>query len=100
MMATRSAAKQRKAQRLGHLAAGLLLIAYVYVPVGPQAETLVRLLVVPLLVLTGVLMWQSPRIRRLLKARRGGHGSHSPAAPNITEARTALGRASENQRQA
>jgi hypothetical protein len=74
-MATRSAAKQRKTQRLAHLAGGLLLIAYVYGPVGPQAETLVRLLVVPLLVLTGLLMWQAPRIRRLLKARRGGRNA-------------------------
>jgi len=96
-MAPRSAAKQRKAQRLAHLAGGLLLIAYVYGPVGPRAQTLVRLLVMPLLVLTGMLMWQAPRIRRFLKARHGGRSPSTASSSTVpAEAHASLSPPSEN----
>lgn len=87
-MATRSAATQRKVQRLVHLAAGLLLTGYVYAPVGQRFEDLVRLVVMPLLALTGMLMWQAARIRRMLKARRrrGRRASSSSAASDVVEA--------------
>jgi thiosulfate reductase cytochrome b subunit len=65
-----SAGQQRKVQRLVHLAAGLVLIAYLYAPLGAQLEDAVRFLVLPLLVLTGIAMWQAPRIRRLRKSVR------------------------------
>jgi thiosulfate reductase cytochrome b subunit len=62
-----TAAQQRKAQRRVHLAAALLLIAYVYAPLEAQLQDAVRFLVLPALVLTGIAMWQAPRIRRLRK---------------------------------
>jgi thiosulfate reductase cytochrome b subunit len=60
----------RRAQRRAHLLGGLLLIAYVYAPLEPQIEDLVRFVVVPVVVLTGVAMWQAARFRRILRERK------------------------------
>jgi thiosulfate reductase cytochrome b subunit len=66
-----TAAQQRKAQRVVHMAAALLLIAYLYAPLEAQLQDTVRFLTLPALVVTGIAMWQAPRIRRLRK-RLGG----------------------------
>jgi hypothetical protein len=66
-----TAAQRRKAQRRVHLAAALLLIAYLYAPFEAQLQDAVRFLALPALVVTGIAMWQAPRIRRLRK-RLGG----------------------------
>jgi thiosulfate reductase cytochrome b subunit len=62
-----TAAQQRKSQRVVHLAAALMLIAYLYAPLEAQLQDAVRFIVLPLLILTGIAMWQAPRIRRLRK---------------------------------
>jgi len=64
-----SPGEQRKAQRVAHLVAAVVLFAYLYAPVEPLQDV-VRFVVVPLLTATGIAMWQAPRIRRALKARR------------------------------
>jgi len=66
-----SAAQQRKVQRAAHLVAGLILIAYVYGPNAGHFHDAVRFVVLPLLVLTGIAMWQAPRIRRIRKSVAG-----------------------------
>jgi hypothetical protein len=65
----------RERQRLGHLVAGVALVAYVYMPGGPSAalETAVRWVILPVLAGSGVLMWQWPKIRRW--ARKQGRRS-------------------------
>jgi hypothetical protein len=60
-----TAAQQRRAQRRVHLTAGLLLIVYLYAPLEAQLQDAVRFFVLPALVVTGIAMWQAPRIRRL-----------------------------------
>jgi thiosulfate reductase cytochrome b subunit len=67
-----TAGQQRKVQRVVHLAAAVVLLAYVYAPVEAQLQDAVRFMVFPLLTLPGIAMWQAPRIRRTLKAVRGG----------------------------
>jgi hydrogenase-4 membrane subunit HyfE len=62
-----TAGQQRRAQRRVHVTAGLLLIAYLYAPLEAQLQDAVRFLALPALVLTGIAMWQAPRIRRLRK---------------------------------
>jgi hypothetical protein len=62
-----TAAQQRRAQRAVHLVAGLVLLAYLYAPLEEQLQDAVRFLVLPLLVVTGIAMWQAPRLRRLRK---------------------------------
>jgi thiosulfate reductase cytochrome b subunit len=66
-----TAGQQRKAQRRVHLAAALLLIAYLYAPLETQLQDAVRFLALPALVVTGIAMWQAPRIRRLRKRLAG-----------------------------
>lgn len=62
-----TAAMQRKAQRVVHLVAAIAIVAFVYGPGGTQLHDVVRFFVVPVLALTGLVMWQAPRIRRLRK---------------------------------
>jgi thiosulfate reductase cytochrome b subunit len=76
-----TAGQQRKAQRRVHLAAALLLIAYVYAPLETQLQDVVRFLVLPALVVTGIAMWQAPRIRRLRKRLGATRLALSPTAP-------------------
>jgi hypothetical protein len=75
-----TAGQQRKVQRLVHLAAGLVLIAYLYAPLEAQLEDAIRFLVLPVLVLTGTAMWQAPRIRRLRKTVTGARPVAEPGA--------------------
>jgi len=80
-------AQQRKAQRAVHLAAALMLVAYVYAPVGAHLQDGVRFVGLPLLALTGVAMWQAARIRRL---RRAAARKHAPVESTASTA-TATG---------
>lgn len=61
----------RDRQRLAHLVGGLLLVAYVYVPAGPVLEAAVRWFVLPVLVGSGVVMWQWAKIRRWMRKVKG-----------------------------
>lgn len=60
-------AQQRRVQRGVHLAAALVLVGYVYAPLGTQLQDVVRFVVLPVLLATGIAMWQATRIRRLRK---------------------------------
>jgi thiosulfate reductase cytochrome b subunit len=53
---------------LVHLIAALVLVGYLYAPLEAQLQDVVRFVVLPVLVVTGIAMWQAPRIRRLRKA--------------------------------
>ncbi len=77
--------RQRDAQRAAHIVGGLMLGAYVYVPLvggpAPQfAAAAMQFVVFPAVVATGVLMWQLPRLRRLLKKGRGESKPGNPHA--------------------
>ena len=65
-----TAGQQRKAQRIAHLAAAVVLVGYLYAPLEAQPQDAVRFFVLPLLVMTGIAMWQAPRLRRLRRAGR------------------------------
>jgi hypothetical protein len=64
--------RQRDIQRVVHLVGGVALMLYLYTPLGsaPIFTALMQFLVVPLLVATGMLMWQLPRLRKLLNTKR------------------------------
>jgi hypothetical protein len=53
--------------RYTHLAAGILIILFVYSPFGEVSafELLVQLALIPVVVLTGIWIWQLARVRRL-----------------------------------
>ena len=48
-----------------------MLIAYVYGPNAGHLYDAERFVALPLLVLTGIAMWQAPRIRRIRKSITG-----------------------------
>lgn len=62
----------RDRQRLAHLAAGAVLLVYVYAAplMGPGFAAAVRWLVLPALVISGVALWQWHRVRKLLRGTR------------------------------
>jgi hypothetical protein len=65
-----TAAQQRKVQRGVHLVGAVVLLAYVYAPLESQLQDVVRFVVFPVLIVTGMAMWQAPRIRRARAAMR------------------------------
>ncbi|MCG5219471.1 hypothetical protein [Streptosporangium sp. KLBMP 9127] len=65
-------AKQiRTIQRAVHLAAGLAITGHIYLapPADSPAHAAIRWVIVPVLLASGVAMWQWPRIRRLIRAK-------------------------------
>jgi hypothetical protein len=64
--------RQRDIQRIAHLVGAAALMLYLYTPLGnmPIFTALMQFLVVPLLIVTGMLMWQLPRLRKLLQGNR------------------------------
>jgi len=60
----------RRTLRLGHLVEGVLLMVYVYTPIGDATvgRLIVRIVVVPAIMTTGLLMWKLPASRA--RARR------------------------------
>ena len=73
----------RDLQRAVHLVGGLLVMAAIYSPLRDQAvlEALVQLVVIPVMVLTGLAMWQAARLRRLLARARPAAARHR--APSV-----------------
>lgn len=63
----------RDIQRVTHLVAALVLLLYVYIPLGsvPLLTTVLQFAVLPLLAVTGMLMWQWTRLRKLLNTSWG-----------------------------
>jgi hypothetical protein len=58
--------------RICHLTFGMLLIPYIYSPLGDLAvfEWVVRIALFPLSVVTGIAMWQEAKLRKLLAKGR------------------------------
>ena len=67
------AKRTRDRQRVAHLLTGALVIIYIYLPLSPDSpvQAGVRWVVLPLLALSGIGMWQWPRLRRLARQRAG-----------------------------
>ena len=67
-----NARSTRTIQRLFHLAAGGLLLGYVYAAptLGDEIDAAVRFVVVPVLGLSGLVLWKWPRIRNRIRNPR------------------------------
>lgn len=76
------AKRVRDRQRAVHMVLGIVLVSSVYAPADPGTvfRAIVEYVVAPGVVIVGVLMWQWPTIRRLLRGR-GSARSGSGAAP-------------------
>ena len=66
-----SDATKRSILRWTHIALGIPIIGYVYSPFEelPNYAPVVRFISIPVLVLTGLWMWQGHRLRRLISKR-------------------------------
>jgi hypothetical protein len=55
--------------RLIHLIGGAVLALYIYSPLGgdPVFSATVQWVTIPLLIITGIVLWQQPRLVRLLR---------------------------------
>jgi len=74
----------RNVERAFHIVAGVILLAIAFTPLGDGAvgQTL-RFVVAPLLVASGILMWQHARVTRFL---RGVGAEQSSGHPERTRA--------------
>jgi hypothetical protein len=62
----------RDLERALHLAAGVILLAIVFTPLGDAViGQALRVIVAPMLLASGILMWQHARVTRLLRGAKG-----------------------------
>ncbi|WP_338750660.1 hypothetical protein [Janibacter alittae] len=68
----RTPRRVRERQRFAHLLAGAVLLAYVYAAplLGPGFASAVRWVVVPVLVISGIALWQWHRVRAAVRRRQ------------------------------
>ncbi len=72
-----SGKQQRTILRYTHLLAGMLNVFFIYTPLGDvrEFELLVQIGLVPVIIITGIWMWQQARVRKLLaRGSRRGEG--------------------------
>ncbi len=72
-----SGKQQRTILRYSHLVAGMLNVFFIYTPLGDvwAFQLLVQIILVPVIIITGVWMWQQARVRKLIvKGLRQGEG--------------------------
>ena len=72
-----SGKQQRTILRYSHLFTGMLNVFFIYTPLGDvwEFQLLVQIILVPVIIITGVWMWQQARIRKLIaKWSRQGEG--------------------------
>ncbi len=72
-----SGKQQRTILRYTHLLAGMLNVFFIYTPLGDisEFELLVQIILIPVIIITGVWMWQQARMRKLItKGLRQGKG--------------------------
>jgi hypothetical protein len=63
-----SGKQQRTILRCSHLLAGMLNVFFIYTPLGDvwAFELLVRIILVPVIIISGVWMWQQAKVMKLL----------------------------------
>ena len=64
--------RPRVLQRFLHLVTGVAILAHLYLApaLGSIPDLAVRWLAAPALVLSGLVMWQGPKIKRRIRSRR------------------------------
>jgi hypothetical protein len=62
----------RQIIRIAHLVEGVLIGVYFYSPLGsePFYGDLIRFVVLPMIVVSGLVMWQQPKVVKLLRRQR------------------------------
>jgi hypothetical protein len=67
-----SSALERTFIRTLHLVLSIPIIGFIYGPVAhiPPAATFTRVVAVPIVIISGLWLWQKPRVIRLLRRRK------------------------------
>lgn len=80
---SRNLGRQRRVQRGVHLVAGAVLLATAYAPITSSWRDVIRWVILPILVVTGLWMWNAARIRRFIDGRVSGRpvGSGTASIP-------------------
>jgi hypothetical protein len=67
-----TASRERSIIRILHLVLSIPILGFLYGPVAgiPPAAWFTRYIALPLVALSGIWLWQKPRLLRLLKNRR------------------------------
>jgi hypothetical protein len=69
---SRTGKQLRDLERALHLAAGVILLAIVFTPLGSAViGQVLRVVAAPMLVASGILMWQHARVTRLIRGAKG-----------------------------
>lgn len=74
--------RARTLMRTVHITLGLCLGAFVYLPTAwtDPLKAVLGLAIVPLVVVSGVAMWQQARLRRMLRGGRARTAERQPAS--------------------
>lgn len=69
---TRSRRHPRTLQRALHVVAGIAMLAHIYLTpaAGSLADVAVRWGAAPAVVISGLVLWQGPKIKRRIRSRR------------------------------
>ena len=61
----------RQVVRFGHIIEGALIAIYIYSPwsSNPAFDALIKFVIVPLIILSGIALWQQPKILKLIRQR-------------------------------
>ncbi|WP_128547561.1 hypothetical protein [Larkinella soli] len=73
------ASTERKIIRWLHLIAGIPILGYIYGPVAgiPEAALMVKAVIMPLVILSGLWLWKGQWVRKFfVKAGSNAQGSH------------------------
>ena len=78
---------QRMILRYSHLLAGMLNVFFIYTPLGDvwEFQLLVQIILIPVIVITGVWMWQQARVRKLLAKAKGSQRMEEQEVRNSSE---------------
>ena len=86
-----SGKQQRTILRYSHLVAGMLNVFFIYTPLGDVSafQLLVQIILVPVIIITGVWMWQQARVRKRIAkgSRQGGQKGLNSEKPVKAEKR-------------
>lgn len=61
----------RQIVRAGHIIEGVLIALYIYSPLGSNTtyDALIKFVILPLIVISGMALWQQPKIMKFMRQR-------------------------------
>ncbi|EEF58466.1 hypothetical protein [Pedosphaera parvula] len=72
-----SPTRERNVIRMLHLVLSIPIVGFIYGPAAtiPRAAWFTRFIAVPVVVISGIWLWQKPRVKRWIRGLRAGSGA-------------------------